>query len=138
MKFEIYLYHTDKMPSFYKKAIAEYDKRLSRYGKISFHMIKKEKEWTKLLDEATEGYYVLPGKSESSEALCEKIGQWERESRRSVSFFINANHDDDWNRKCIESFSISDFTINGPMVAMVLFEQIYRGYRIMHNHPYHK
>ena len=38
--------------SFYKKAIEEYEKRLSRYCKISCRFIKKQKEWEKLLAES--------------------------------------------------------------------------------------
>ena len=52
MKYEIYIYEEAKTASFYKKAIAEYEKRLSRYCKISCRFIKKEKEWEKLLTEA--------------------------------------------------------------------------------------
>ena len=44
MKYEIYIYEEAKTASFYKKAIAEYEKRLSRYCKISCRFIKKEKE----------------------------------------------------------------------------------------------
>ena len=34
--------------------------------------------------------------------------------------------------------NLSDFTMNTAMTAMILYEQIYRGYRILNNHPYHK
>ena len=43
MKYEIYIYEEAKTASFYKKAIAEYEKRLSRYCKISCRFIKKRK-----------------------------------------------------------------------------------------------
>ncbi len=64
MKYEIYIYEEAKTASFYKKAIAEYEKRLSRYCKISCRFIKKEKEWEKLLTEAEtagDACLVLPG-----------------------------------------------------------------------------
>lgn len=38
----------------------------------------------------------------------------------------------------IESLVLSDFTMSSNMTGMVLYEQIYRGYRILNNHPYHK
>ena len=38
----------------------------------------------------------------------------------------------------IESLILSDFTMSSNMTGMVLYEQIYRGYRILNNHPYHK
>ena len=34
--------------------------------------------------------------------------------------------------------NLSDFTMNTAMTAMILYEQIYRGYRILNNHPYQK
>ena len=49
MKYEIYIQESKKSQKFCKKAIAEYEKRLSRYCKISCKFIKKEKEWESLL-----------------------------------------------------------------------------------------
>ena len=37
-----------------------------------------------------------------------------------------------------EILNLSDFTMNTAMTAMILYEQIYRGYRILNHHPYHK
>ena len=45
MKYEIYIQEPKKSQKFCKKAIAEYEKRLSRYCKISCKFVKKEKEW---------------------------------------------------------------------------------------------
>ena len=43
MKYEIYIQERKKSQKFCKKAIAEYEKRLSRYCKISCKFVKKEK-----------------------------------------------------------------------------------------------
>ena len=70
MKYEIYLLEKNKTESFYKKAIAEYEKRLGRYCKISYKIIKKEKEWEKLYQATEHAYILLPGRNAlSSEAL---------------------------------------------------------------------
>ncbi len=139
MKIEVILYMPVKMPPFYKKAIAEYDKRLSRYGKISLRTIKKEKDWIKCLEEADSGYYLVAGDSISSEELSEKISLWEGERVKDITFYVNDHYGDRMpENERLQAFSVSDFSINGPMTAMILYEQIYRGYRIMHNHPYHK
>ena len=53
MKYEIYIQESKKSQKFCKKAIAEYEKRLSRYCKISCKFIKKEKEWESLLVHST-------------------------------------------------------------------------------------
>ena len=53
MKYEIYIQERKKSQKFCKKAIAEYEKRLSRYCKISCKFVKKEKEWNSLLTKDT-------------------------------------------------------------------------------------
>lgn len=53
MKYEIYIQEPKKSQKFCKKAIAEYEKRLSRYCKISCKFVKKEKEWNSLLTKDT-------------------------------------------------------------------------------------
>ena len=64
MKYEIYIQESKKSQKFCKKAIAEYEKRLSRYCKISCKFIKKEKEWESLLvkDTGMKKFIVQPGK----------------------------------------------------------------------------
>lgn len=138
MKFEIYLYTPEKMQGFYKKAIGEYEKRLSRYGKIALHMIRKEKEWLKILEETQKGFYLTAGSSLSSEKFSERIAEWEGERRKDITFFIDQEDRKEDIADHLTAFSISDFHINGAMTVMILYEQIYRAYRIMHNHPYHK
>lgn len=166
MKYEIYIFEEAKTASFYKKAIAEYEKRLSRYCKISCRFIKKEKEWGKLLAEAESAgnaCLILPGPdSMTSEAFSQTIGQWEISGQGKKQFFVPAalfagmegasarmegggtNKDIAKERKDkvktekVEVLNLSDFTMNPAMTAMILYEQIYRGYRIRNNHPYHK
>ena len=57
-------------------------------------------------------------------------------------FFPNEEEQDKKARKGSDGdrpiISLSDLSINASMTAMILYEQIYRGYRIMHHHPYHK
>lgn len=144
MKYEIYLLEKNKTESFYKKAIAEYEKRLGRYCKISYKIIKKEKEWEKLYQATEHAYILLPGRNAlSSEALSKQIEAWEMRGQGKITFFIpNEEEQDKKARKGSDGdrpiISLSDFTMNASMTAMILYEQIYRGYRIMHHHPYHK
>ncbi|MDO4977878.1 MAG: 23S rRNA (pseudouridine(1915)-N(3))-methyltransferase RlmH, partial [Eubacteriales bacterium] len=97
-----------------------------------------EKDWKKTLEEAESGYYMVTGSTLSSEELSKKISHWESERRKDVSFYIDHAYNCELVNEKLEAFSVSDFQINGAMSAMILYEQIYRGYRIMHNHPYHK
>ena len=140
MKYEIYIQEPKKSQKFCKKAIAEYEKRLSRYCKISCKFVKKEKEWNSLLtkDTGMKKLLVQPGKAElTSEKLSDQL-------KKGVMFFVP-----EWNEEATDKFAeqgtdpiepliLSDFTMSSNMTGMVLYEQIYRGCRILHNHPYHK
>ena len=152
MKYEVYIQEPKKSQKFCKKAIAEYEKRLSRYCKISCKFVKKEKEWNSLLtkDTGMKKLFVQPGKAElTSEKISNQLKIWESSGMKGVMFFVP-----EWNeetaekyifekipeteRNIIEPLILSDFTMSSNMTGMVLYEQIYRGYRILHNHPYHK
>ena len=153
MKYEIYIQESKKSQKFCKKAIAEYEKRLSRYCKISCKFIKKEKEWESLLvkDTGMKKFIVQRGKAElTSERLSEQIKNWEGSGIKGIMFLVP-----EWSEEIladnqtkmasktkqpimIESLILSDFTMSSNMTGMVLYEQIYRGYRILNNHPYHK
>ena len=153
MKYEVYIQESKKSQKFCKKAIAEYEKRLSRYCKISCKFIKKEKEWESLFvkDTGMKKFIVQPGKAElTSERLREQIKNWEGSGIKGIMFLVP-----EWNEEIladdqtkmasktkqpimIESLILSDFTMSSNMTGMVLYEQIYRGYRILNNHPYHK
>jgi len=150
MKYEIYIQESKKSQKFCKKAIAEYEKRLSRYCKISCKFIKKEKEWL-VKDTGMKKFIVQPGKAElTSERLSEQIKNWEGSGIKGIMFLVP-----EWSEEIladnqtkmasktkqpimIESLILSDFTMSSNMTGMVLYEQIYRGYRILNNHPYHK
>ena len=62
-----------------------------------------------------------------------------------VSFFIpDLSEQEEWylalkteDTDC-KIMNLSDLTMQPGMVQVVLLEQIYRGYRIMRHHPYHK
>ena len=153
MKYEIYIQESKKSQKFYKKAIAEYEKRLSRYCKISCKFIKKEKEWESLFvkDTGMKKFIVQPGKAElTSERLSEQIKNWEGSGIKGIMFLVPEWSEeilaDDQTKMAsktkqpimIESLILSDFTMSSNMTGMVLYEQIYRGYRILNNHPYHK
>lgn len=153
MKYEVYVQESKKSQKFCKKAIAEYEKRLSRYCKISCKFIKKEKEWESLFvkDTGMKKFIVQPGKAElTSERLSEQIKNWEGSGIKGIMFLVPEWSEeilaDDQTKMVskikqpimIESLILSDFTMSSNMTGMVLYEQIYRGYRILNNHPYHK
>jgi 23S rRNA (pseudouridine1915-N3)-methyltransferase len=58
----------------------------------------------------------------------------------SVKFFIGGAYgfEKAFLDKGDKVISLSSLTFSHKIAKMVLLEQIFRGYAILHNHPYHK
>lgn len=133
MNFKIYVIG-DKIEKFYLEGIKEYEKRLSRYCKIQLHYIKNEESLSKKLsDKHYKVFISTKGKIISSEDLADKINHLGVTGQSDVSLIIGADsvpHD--------EVLSISPMEMDLGLITTIIFEQIYRAYRILNNEPYHK
>jgi 23S rRNA (pseudouridine1915-N3)-methyltransferase len=60
--------------------------------------------------------------------------------RMSVKFFIGGAYgfEDDFLKKSDQVISLGKLTMSHKIAKAVLYEQIYRGFSILSNHPYHK
>ena len=60
--------------------------------------------------------------------------------RMSVKFFIGGAYgfEDDFLKKSDQVISLGKLTMSHKIAKAVLLEQIYRGFSILSNHPYHK
>ncbi len=60
--------------------------------------------------------------------------------RMSVKFFIGGAYgfNEDFLKKSDKVISLSKLTMSHKIAKVVLLEQIYRGFSILTNHPYHK
>jgi len=60
--------------------------------------------------------------------------------RMSVKFFIGGAYgfEDDFLKKSDAVISLGKITMSHKIAKVVLLEQIYRGFSILSNHPYHK
>ncbi|MDA3968183.1 23S rRNA (pseudouridine(1915)-N(3))-methyltransferase RlmH [Helicobacter ibis] len=60
--------------------------------------------------------------------------------KSDISFFIGGAYglSYDFIQKCDENLSLSDLTFSHKIAKIILSEQIYRGFCILNNHPYHK
>jgi len=77
---------------------------------------------------------ILPsGKSLSSEELAEKIKELELSAKTDILIVIG-NEEIPLN----ESISISPMEMSLGLASTILFEQLYRAYKILNNEPYHK
>lgn len=146
MKYNLILYGKKTKGSWYGDAAKEYEKRLSRYCKVDVLLVRKEKDWEKRWLSEEDRILVTPGKdSLSSEAFSERIGEWEMKGRGRISFFLpDYSEQTAWYEKTVKEepglqlFHLSDFELKPSLCGVILLEQIYRAYRILQGHPYHK
>lgn len=145
---------------FYRDALAEYEKRLGRYCKLSIVEVEdekteedvsdnqielvKEKEGKRLLRYLPQDAWcialAIDGKKLDSVAFSQKIEKLGVSGKSHIAFIIGGSlglHDDVL-RAADEKISFSDMTFPHQLMRVILLEQIYRGYRIANNEPYHK
>lgn len=146
--------------SFFREAVAEYEKRLGRYCKLEICEVAdektpdgasaavedaiKEKEADRILSRLTEDSYVIildiGGKRVDSVAFGKKIEQLGISGKSHLVFVIGGSlglHEKVKNRADM-AVSFSDMTFPHQLMRVILLEQIYRGYRIVKGEPYHK
>ncbi len=75
----------------------------------------------------------------STEALADKMGIW-MQNGRDVAILIGGP--EGFDPQLVASFdsciSLSRLTFPHPLVRIILSEQIYRAWSILHHHPYHR
>ena len=158
---EIRILSVGKIKEKYLNAgIAEYAKRLSRYCKLTFCQVADEKtpdrasdalneqikdtEGQRLLKHIREQDYVIAlaidGNMVDSVELSRKIGQLGVEGKSSIAFVIGGSLglSDAVLQRADYRLSFSRMTFPHQLIQMILLEQIYRGFRILNNEPYHK
>lgn len=143
-----------------KLGIAEFEKRLRPYAKVSIIEVAdekapeqlspvemervKEKEAERLLAKigATEHVIALDlgGQMMTSEQLAERLDSLATYGKSKVTFVIGGSlglHERMLQR-ADESLSFSKMTFPHQLMKLILLEQVYRAFRINHNEPYHK
>lgn len=132
--------------SFYREAIEEYMKRLSKYHKVEIievmdSNIKNEKELIlKKLD--NKDYIItmeIEGRQISSVEFSELIDKT-LINNSNITFVIGGSDglDDEIKAKSNYKLSFSKMTFPHQLFRVVLLEQIYRAFKIQHNESYHK
>lgn len=145
---------------FYRSAVAEFEKRLSRYCKLqivevtdektpesasaAFEEQIKEKEGMRLFKYIKEDAYVIAlaidGKELDSLQMSQTIEALGIQGRSSIAFVIGGSLglSKAILRRADMKLSFSKMTFPHQLMRVILLEQIYRSYRIMHREPYHK
>lgn len=146
--------------AFYRDAVSEYAKRLSRYCK--FQVIEladektpdkasdheedliREKEAERILKQIRDDDYVIAlailGKKMDSVEFSEHIKKLGISGKSNIVFVIGGSlglHESVLKRSD-DRISFSDMTFPHQLMRVILAEQIYRGFRIMNHEPYHK
>ena len=140
--------------------IAEYAKRLSRYCKLTFCQVPDEKtpdkasdalneqikntEAERLMKHIREQDYVIAlaidGKMLDSVELAEKIDKLGIGGVSQLVFVIGGSLglSESVLSRADYRLSFSRMTFPHQLMRVILLEQIYRSYRIIHKEPYHK
>ena len=145
---------------FYKDAVAEYAKRLSKY--CTFEVVEvadektpdkasdalneqiKEKEGKRLLEKIKEDAFVctleIKGKAMESVEFANFIDDLSIHGKSNLVFVIGGSlglHSSVMKRSDA-AISFSKMTFPHQLMRVILSEQIYRAFRIIHGEPYHK
>ena len=145
---------------YYRDAVAEYEKRLSKYATINIIEVPDEKtkenpsdaelfqiletEGNKLLSKIPESAYVIAldiaGKKYDSVGFSKFIEEKMNTGNSHLLFVIGGSLglSHGVKKRADARISFSDMTFPHQLMRVILLEQIYRGYRIMRNEPYHK
>lgn len=145
---------------FYRDAIAEFEKRLSRYCKLEILEVAdeqtpdgagaalveqiKDKEGVRLLSKIREDSFVvtleIQGKKMDSEAFSKFLEETAIAGKGSITFVIGGSLGLSKSVLARSNFAVSfsDMTFPHQLMRVILCEQIYRGFRISHGEPYHK
>lgn len=145
---------------FYRQAVGEYSKRLSRYVKLNIFEVKDEKTTENASEKeirmvlkaeaARLEKYLIPsaylialaieGTAFTSEAFSQKLCDLETGGKSHLQFIIGGSLgiDEELKKKADIALSFSKMTLPHQLMRVVLLEQIYRAYKIKSNEPYHK
>jgi len=144
-----------KMPDWVEKACAEYLKRMPREASVEIIEIRPDKrasgknaevvqeaEAVRILDAAGRDYLVVldeHGEEVTTTRLAQRMEHW-LSGGRDVALVIGGadglHHT--LKQKADWLWSLSKLTLPHGMVRVVLAEQLYRAWSVIHHHPYHR
>ncbi len=145
-----------KMPGWVSEGYREYSRRLG--GDVKLNLVEiplgkrtkgsdvqrlQEKEAGLMLAAIGANDLVVtlevPGKAWSTEKLAANMGDW-LHSGRNVCLLVGGP--EGLHTSCLARadlrWSLSPLTLPHPLVRVVVAEQLYRAWSILHHHPYHK
>ena len=146
--------------SYFRDAVAEYRKRLSRFCELNVTEVAdepaperaseaqcrqiKEREGERLLKASNpKAFHVVlavDGKRKSSEAFAAELERLALGGCSQIEFFIGGSLglSEEVLGTADLKLSFSDMTFPHQLMRVILLEQIYRAFKINHNETYHK
>ncbi|MCD7738833.1 MAG: 23S rRNA (pseudouridine(1915)-N(3))-methyltransferase RlmH [Lachnospiraceae bacterium] len=146
--------------SFYREAIAEFEKRLGKYCTLRIIEVADEKtpegasfaleeqirakEGERILKNLRDEAYVITleiqGKKLNSVSFSQRLEQLGIQGKSHIQFVVGGSLglDKRVSQRADLKLSFSDMTFPHQLMRVILLEQIYRAYRIMNGEPYHK
>ena len=137
---------------FYLEACKEYEKRLSTLCKLEILQLDEEpdrpgalaKEAERIRASIPAGSYVIAmcieGKTMSSEALAQKLGQLQSSGISRLCILIGSSRgmDEELKQAADLRLSMSPMTFPHHLARVMVLEQVYRGLSILAGSKYHK
>lgn len=145
---------------YFSMAIDEYKKRLSRYCQLDIIEVNDEKtpdnasekeeclirdkEGSRILTKIKANAYVIAlaiqGKNFDSEGLAKHIESLGVQGNSQIVMIIGGSLglSEHVLQRADEQISFSKLTFPHQLMRVILLEQIYRSFRIIHGEPYHK
>jgi 23S rRNA (pseudouridine1915-N3)-methyltransferase len=134
---------------------ADFEARLQRYAPLRIVELKEEKggkndpvfirrqEGRRILDRIPDGSFVVAlderGRSFSSEGLADLLERHMLQATPELTLIIGGAYglSDEVKQRADLLLSLSDMTLTHQMARLLLLEQLYRGFTIVRNEPYH-
>ena len=137
------------------RALADdYLKRLSRFVKCEIAEFGESRSGDKKVDIAKDSKRITDGLHEgafnvlldpqgiewTSEQLAEEMQRWQDSGTKEVTFIVGGPNgvSSELSERVSKRWSLSRLTLTHEMARVVLFEQLYRAYTIIHGLPYQK
>ena len=144
-----------KMPDWISHGIEHYKKQLPKQYNFTITAIESQSrksispENTKNLEEklileaASDSNLLIAldesGKKQTTKELSKSIEKWKHNGDNVALIIGGADGlSSELKQKCNLIWSLSDLTLTHSMARLLVVEQIYRGYSLLSNHPYHR
>jgi 23S rRNA (pseudouridine1915-N3)-methyltransferase len=144
-----------KMPAWVEQGCAEYLKRMPREMTVEMVEIKPDKraagksgaqvreaEAARLIEAAGRDYLVVldeHGQEPTTLQLAQRMEHWLADGRDVALAIGGADGLHDTVKQAAQwQWSLSRLTLPHGMVRVMLAEQLYRGWSVITNHPYHR